>query len=141
MGIDFCCINRQFILKNPSQNKKKAISRARTVLESERNPQYAVDINHTYDDKYSLAELLANCTVAGMCVFCNLFVCLFVCLFLFFSSSIILCMYIPFYIFLDHGSKESKYTSQKDLQFFFFLFSFLPILNSLFINFGDYWFN
>lgn len=126
MGIDFCCINRQFILKNPSQNKKKAISRARTVLESERNPQYAVDINHTYNDKYSLAELLANCTVAGMCVFCNLFV--FVCLFVFVLFFLYYSLYVYsfLYFFRPMVQRIQIYKSKRLTVLFFFFFPSFP---------------
>jgi hypothetical protein len=41
------------------------LDRARSVLESERHPQYAPDVPHAYEDKFTLAECLGNCAVAA----------------------------------------------------------------------------
>jgi hypothetical protein len=41
------------------------LDKARTVLESEKHPQYAPEVPHAYEDKFALAECLANCAVAA----------------------------------------------------------------------------
>ncbi len=41
------------------------LDKARAVLESERHPQYAADVPHVYEDKFTLAECLTNCAVAA----------------------------------------------------------------------------
>ena len=37
----------------------------KTILEVTRNPQYAADVQHEYEDKYLLAEFLTNASVAS----------------------------------------------------------------------------
>src|SRR5262245_15138244 len=54
---------------NESELRSKvdaALLRVRTILENTRNPQYADDVPHVYDDKYLLAEFLGRTTVAAL---------------------------------------------------------------------------
>jgi hypothetical protein len=37
-----------------------ALKRVKTILDTNRNPQYPADVPHAYDDKYLLAESLTN---------------------------------------------------------------------------------
>ncbi len=43
-----------------------ALERIRTLLENTRNPQYAADVPHAYDDKYLLAEFVTQVSVAAL---------------------------------------------------------------------------
>lgn len=43
-----------------------ALSSVRTILENARSPQLAAEVPHTYSDKYALAELLTNTTLAAV---------------------------------------------------------------------------
>jgi hypothetical protein len=43
-----------------------ALRRIRTVLDNTRNPQYAADVPHRYDDKYFLAEVAARVSIASL---------------------------------------------------------------------------
>jgi len=45
-----------------------ALRRVKTVLETNRNPQYPADVPHAYDDKYLLAESLTNNTLGAYLV-------------------------------------------------------------------------
>ena len=38
----------------------KALARVKTLLENSRNPQYATEVPHKYDDKYLLADTATN---------------------------------------------------------------------------------
>jgi hypothetical protein len=44
----------------------KALTVVRKVLDTTRNPQYAADVSHRYDDKYGLAEFLTNTSLAAL---------------------------------------------------------------------------
>jgi len=44
----------------------RALAEMKTVLDNERRPTYAADVQHTYDDKYLLAEFLTNSASAGL---------------------------------------------------------------------------
>ncbi len=43
-----------------------ALVRVRKVLENTRNPQYAADVPHTYDDKFALVEFMGRTAVAAL---------------------------------------------------------------------------
>jgi hypothetical protein len=45
-----------------------ALRRVKTVLETNRNPQYPADVPHAYDDKYLLAESLTNISLGAFLV-------------------------------------------------------------------------
>eukprot|EP01103_Thecamoeba_quadrilineata_P006172 TRINITY_DN158_c0_g1_i2.p1 TRINITY_DN158_c0_g1~~TRINITY_DN158_c0_g1_i2.p1 ORF type:complete len:614 (-),score=176.86 TRINITY_DN158_c0_g1_i2:1579-3375(-) len=42
-----------------------ALVRVRTILDNTRDPQYAANVSHNYQDKYLLAEFLTNTALAG----------------------------------------------------------------------------
>lgn len=42
-----------------------ALTRVRTILDTTRQPQYAEDVQHKYDDKYMLAEFMTNAALAA----------------------------------------------------------------------------
>ena len=44
---------------------KKALDSVQTILDVNRNPRIAEDMDHQYDDKYALAEFLTNTTIAA----------------------------------------------------------------------------
>ena len=44
---------------------EKALESVKRVLDSTRNPTYAADVNHSYGDKYELAEFLTQAAVGG----------------------------------------------------------------------------
>jgi len=43
----------------------ETLAKVRTILDNTRNPTYAADTAHTYDDKYTLTEFLANLGMAA----------------------------------------------------------------------------
>jgi hypothetical protein len=45
---------------------ERALTRIRTVLETNKNPTYAADVPHRYDDKYLLAEFLGRMAIASV---------------------------------------------------------------------------
>ena len=47
------------------QQVDKAVTAVKRVLETTRNPRYASEVVHTYDDKYGLAEYLTNSAIAA----------------------------------------------------------------------------
>ena len=47
------------------QQVEAALSSVRKVLDTSRNPTYAADTPHQYDDKYALAEFLSNLGLAA----------------------------------------------------------------------------
>lgn len=44
----------------------KALQIVRTILENSKNPTYAADVHHKYDDKYLLADTLTNVTISAL---------------------------------------------------------------------------
>mmetsp|Transcript_8391 Transcript_8391/g.8561 ORF Transcript_8391/g.8561 Transcript_8391/m.8561 type:complete len:961 (+) Transcript_8391:116-2998(+) len=44
----------------------KSLVRVRQILDTNRHPQYATDINHHYDDKYNLSEFLTKMALSGI---------------------------------------------------------------------------
>src|SRR5688572_27582173 len=44
----------------------EALKRVRTVLDTTKNPQYAADVPHKYDDKFLLAEVLTRTAIASI---------------------------------------------------------------------------
>eukprot|EP01064_Diplonema_japonicum_P038443 TRINITY_DN9323_c0_g1_i1.p1 TRINITY_DN9323_c0_g1~~TRINITY_DN9323_c0_g1_i1.p1 ORF type:complete len:923 (+),score=203.05 TRINITY_DN9323_c0_g1_i1:51-2771(+) len=47
------------------QDIRSAIAKVKTVLDQNRVPKYATEVNHTYDDKFLLAEFVTNTAVAA----------------------------------------------------------------------------
>ena len=43
----------------------RALKTVATILDVNRNPKYAQDQDHTYDDKYALADLMTNTAIAA----------------------------------------------------------------------------
>lgn len=44
---------------------QNAMARVRQIISTEKNPQLASSVDHTYEDKYLLAEFLVNMTLAS----------------------------------------------------------------------------
>lgn len=45
-----------------------ALKAIRTVLETNKTPQFPADVEHTYEDKFLLVQLLSNAAVAAQCL-------------------------------------------------------------------------
>lgn len=43
-----------------------ALQKVRTILDNTRNPQYASDVKHEYQDKYLLVEFLTNSDLSSL---------------------------------------------------------------------------
>jgi hypothetical protein len=47
------------------QKVDRALNKVKTILHNARNPEYAADVPHSYDDKFGLAEFLTNAALAA----------------------------------------------------------------------------